>query len=62
MRYFKHLFMVACLVPALGMAQQVIPIPVDYDEPGVEEKVTVRDGQNIISGVTKPSITVYLPL
>ena len=61
MRYMKHLFVAACLVPALGVAQQVIPIPVDYDEPGVEEKVTVRDGQNIISGVTKPSITVYLP-
>ena len=61
MRYMKHLFVAACLVPALGMAQQVILIPVDYDEPGVEEKVTVRDGQNIISGVTKPSITVYLP-
>ena len=61
MKYTKHFILAACLVPTLCMAQQVIPISVDYEEPGVEETVTVRDGQNIISGVTKPSITVYLP-
>lgn len=50
-----------CLLPMLAAAQQVISIPVADAEQGVEEKVTMRDGQKIITGVTQPSVEVYLP-
>lgn len=54
------LLTLACL-PAFCMAQQVLPIPVNYSEKGVEEKVTLRGEEKIITGVTQPSLTVYLP-
>lgn len=54
------LLALACL-PAFCMAQQVLPIPVNYSEKGVEEKVTLRGEEKIITGVTQPSLTVYLP-
>lgn len=54
------LLTLACL-PALSLAQQVLPIPVNYSEKGVEEKITLRGEEKIITGVTQPSLTVYLP-
>ena len=54
------LLTLACL-PAFSLAQQVLPIPVNYSEKGVEEKITLRGEEKIITGVTQPSLTVYLP-
>ena len=57
----KKLILAGCLLPVMGMAQQVVPIPVQDTEQGVEEKEVLRDGQRIVSGVTQPSLEVYLP-
>lgn len=56
----KYAFLLACL-PLWSVAQQVIELPVNYTEKGVEEKVTLRGEEKIITGVTQPSVTIYLP-
>lgn len=57
----KIAFILFSCLPVWVAAQQVLPIPVNYSEKGVEEKVTLRGEEKIITGVTQPSLTVYLP-
>lgn len=48
-------------VPGKISAQTVIPLPVKEAAPPAEERTVVKDGQTLISGVTEPSISVFLP-
>ncbi|MCF0159562.1 MAG: alpha/beta hydrolase, partial [Bacteroidaceae bacterium] len=54
-------FLLALLCPMSGWAQQILPVPVQHPSPKGEEIVTMRGEEKIISGVTEPTLSVYLP-
>lgn len=62
MKQIKVMVLGILLTSATALAQSVMPVPVQNEGPkDAQEKITVRDGQMLISGVTEPSIEVYLP-
>lgn len=62
MKKINSLILSALLLQVSAMGQIVLPVPVQNECPkDAQETVTVRDGQKIISGVSEPSIEVYLP-
>lgn len=62
MNKFTTIMLAALFSPACIWAQQaVLPVPVQNPSPKGEEKVTLRGEEKIITGVTEPTISVYLP-
>ena len=63
MKKSKLMILSALLIPMVGWAQITLPVPVRSEGPkDAQETVSVNaNGEKIISGVTEPSIEVYLP-
>lgn len=57
----KRIIFAFLMMPLSIMAQQTYPLPVKNPSPQGEERVMERNGDKTITGVTQPSITVFLP-